>query len=690
VATKADIEINVKGLKKVQELSKLLDKVSGKVNQLNKGGGAASEKKNNKLERESLNLQEKKRASMIRVRSVGDQIAKAKAQGLNVDKASRAIDRAALANAKGKFKVAKAQTEKALLELKTQQGISRELTQQKILRRSGSRGGFMPTGGAGGAGGGAFTSALISGAFPLLFGQGPLAAAGGFVGGFAGDKLGGKMGGFAGGLVGTSIATGIQSLITNIEQFGGALDPVRGNAAQAVQSLGFLSSARAKEIQIIEQTIGKQAALNAARQELVAVVGTQQTRDLIEASRTIKETQNRIQENFKKVMANVAKFFSDITTGGMVQTGFVNEGIIANPTDERVTQLIQAEKALEKLNLQGLDSRLEGFVETKPGSFLGSDTRFTDKGKEEVKRLRNLIKELRSEVASLGVDAKIGNIVKDINVDFQEQIDIRKSAQKLEADILALRKDGVNPAIAKELALLNKVNKDTISGLEAELKLRTDNLVNITDPTKQDLEKQALDRLDERIQKLKDSNKAQIDGIKATMLANIEAKKLNETFQKLNETIRNDIKEGIKGLIKGTSTLGDLLNNVADRFLDLALNQALFGSASGTFKKGGGGGIFGAIAGMFANGGRPPVGRPSIVGEKGPELFVPRSSGTIVPNNKLGGGGSTSVVVNVDASGSDVQGDDSGAKELGTLISVAVQGELIKQQRPGGLLASIR
>ena len=148
MATRADIEINVKGLKKVQELSKLLDKVSGKVNQLNKGGGAASEKKNNRLERESLNLQEKKRASMIRVRSVGDQIAKAKAQGLNVDKASRAIDRAALANAKGKFKVAKAQTDKALLELKTQQGISRELTQQKILKRSGS--GFMPTGGAGG------------------------------------------------------------------------------------------------------------------------------------------------------------------------------------------------------------------------------------------------------------------------------------------------------------------------------------------------------------------------------------------------------------------------------------------------------------------------------------------------------------------------------------------------------------
>jgi hypothetical protein len=166
--------------------------------------------------------------------------------------------------------------------------------------------------------------------------------------------------------------------------------------------------------------------------------------------------------------------------------------------------------------------------------------------------------------------------------------------------------------------------------------------------------------------------------------------KVNDAFESINQTIRNDVKEGIRGLIKGTSTLGDMLNNVADRFLDLALNQALFGNATGEFTKGKGGGIFGAIAGMFANGGRPPVGRPSIVGERGPELFVPRTSGTIVPNNKLGGGNNTSVVVNVDASGSDVEGDEAGAKELGGLISIAVQSELVRQQRPGGLLSSIR
>ena len=50
-------------------------------------------------------------------------------------------------------------------------------------------------------------------------------------------------------------------------------------------------------------------------------------------------------------------------------------------------------------------------------------------------------------------------------------------------------------------------------------------------------------------------------------------------------------------------------------------------------------GTFGKIGKVFgfANGGNPPVGVPSIVGERGPELFVPRAAGTVIPNEALGG-----------------------------------------------------
>ena len=84
-----------------------------------------------------------------------------------------------------------------------------------------------------------------------------------------------------------------------------------------------------------------------------------------------------------------------------------------------------------------------------------------------------------------------------------------------------------------------------------------------------------------------------------------------------------------------------------------------------------------------ANGGAVGAGRPYMVGERGPELFVPGAQGNIVPNSAMG---STSVVVNVDASGTEVQGNQGGAEQLGRLIGSAVQAELIKQKRPGGLL----
>jgi hypothetical protein len=41
--------------------------------------------------------------------------------------------------------------------------------------------------------------------------------------------------------------------------------------------------------------------------------------------------------------------------------------------------------------------------------------------------------------------------------------------------------------------------------------------------------------------------------------------------------------------------------------------------------------------GSFAKGGKPPVGKVSLVGEKGPELFIPDRPGTIIPNHKIAG-----------------------------------------------------
>ena len=71
----------------------------------------------------------------------------------------------------------------------------------------------------------------------------------------------------------------------------------------------------------------------------------------------------------------------------------------------------------------------------------------------------------------------------------------------------------------------------------------------------------------------------------------------------------------------------------------------------------------------FAKGGRPPVGRASIVGEEGAELFVPDQAGTIVPNNKLGM--SKPVTVNFNINTVDARGfDELLVNSRGTLVSL--------------------
>ena len=165
------------------------------------------------------------------------------------------------------------------------------------------------------------------------------------------------------------------------------------------------------------------------------------------------------------------------------------------------------------------------------------------------------------------------------------------------------------------------------------------------------------------------------------------AEQMKQIYTDIGMSIKDGVVGAIQGAIDGTKSLqevaSDLLLNIANKLLDVAVNLALFGAMSGT---GTGGGLLGGLFKARAKGGPVSSGQTYMVGERGPELFVPGRSGTIVANDKMGGG-NTNVVVNVDAKGSSVEGDDQGANQLGRVISAAVQSELIKQQRPGGILA---
>ena len=190
-----------------------------------------------------------------------------------------------------------------------------------------------------------------------------------------------------------------------------------------------------------------------------------------------------------------------------------------------------------------------------------------------------------------------------------------------------------------------------------------------------------------------------------------ESLNLQDNLEELAVTSINKLADGFAELaVSGKASFGDLARSIlADlqRMIIKALFfKALFALAPGLesflgFEKGGvveksaKGNVFAKNKIVpYASGGvidKPvifPMARGmGLAGESGPEAILPLKRGR---GGRLGvesSGGVGNVVVNVDASGSSVEGDNAQASALGKMLGAAVQAELVKAKRPGGILA---
>ena len=143
-------------------------------------------------------------------------------------------------------------------------------------------------------------------------------------------------------------------------------------------------------------------------------------------------------------------------------------------------------------------------------------------------------------------------------------------------------------------------------------------------------------------------------------------KELKEMTTQVASTISSAFTSAFRSVIDGSKSaqeaLSDAFTQIGNSFVDMALKiieqqltmimqgllmKALgismpgsgaglpggggFGAGAGSFSTGGG--IFNTPFATFADGGFPPVGKPSIVGEEGPEIFIPQERGLVLPND---------------------------------------------------------
>lgn len=139
---------------------------------------------------------------------------------------------------------------------------------------------------------------------------------------------------------------------------------------------------------------------------------------------------------------------------------------------------------------------------------------------------------------------------------------------------------------------------------------------------------------------------------------------LVETGQSVADQFGSSMKSAFRDFAAGATTAKDAANRLIDTLAELVLNAAFQSFVAPAIDAG-----VAAISGARANGGPVGVGRTYLVGERGPELFTPSGSGSIIPNHALGT--SAAPVVNVpitvnnqasDRVGVDVEQDGSGIR----------------------------
>lgn len=172
--------------------------------------------------------------------------------------------------------------------------------------------------------------------------------------------------------------------------------------------------------------------------------------------------------------------------------------------------------------------------------------------------------------------------------------------------------------------------------------------------------------------------------------------RLEEDRQSIMDTVQSSFETGFMDMVKGTKTVSDAFRTMAASIIEELFRVLVVKRIVGSYDSGTGigSGIMGAVGKAFglASGGSMMSGQPYLVGEQGPEIVVPRHSGTVVNANQtagaMAGSGGITVQNNITVTGSDAAMVRQEVAKMIPQITNATKAAVIDAKQRGGQMAA--
>jgi hypothetical protein len=523
----------------------------------------------------------------------------------------------------------------------------------------------LPSAGAAFRGNNRARDVLTGAGFPLLFGGGPAQALAG--------GIGGAVGGLGGSIAASAIVSQIEAFGQAIAKVGQSLNPLTFDLQTFASAAGISGTEVEGFLATIEKYGGKAQAAAEASKILAMRIGKDATDALTKFGDDAQKLGNQLSTIFTTVMANIARIVGPL--------------------------LSQLANALERGNL------VRGFKEREglTGRAAIAQQILTTKGGKGAKNAE--IKRLGAQIGLTGTTREILEAAKGIGAETQRTFEsqqftgLSQTASALEAAANAKKPKKARKTEAEREAERLMLQRQRFEEQQLKLQERQIELRNAESQKLENQETLLRARLagnEEEVryaielgqlqEKYGDEEGRRLADKQAAIRGINEALKQQEFIQGSINNLVNTTGQQFAGLfenlINGTSSWNDSLQNVFR-----TLSSALFRTGLKLLGGGDERGFFSILSGDFtgrALGGQVSAGTPYMVGERGPEMFVPGANGNIVPNNAMGGVQVGSINITVENTGEQLS--PAAQKQIANQVQGIVMSTLVNERRSGGVL----